>query len=336
MADIIAHASISLAVFALLLITALCLIASPFPRSAEAKNIFGFTARPSYDGVDGIPDLRRYAARDGEALAFRLYESTSDRILIFVHGSSSHGAGYHKLASFLSGEGSAKVVLPNLRGHYLSGKRRGDVDYMGQLEDDLADLVRFLRTEGLEGPITLGGHSSGGGLAIRFAGGPRVGDVSSFLLLSPIVPVSPAVRGGNSGGWANLHRRRLYGLIFLNAFYIHGFDALPIIEFNKPVQFWDGMETLSYSWRLNASYHPRYKYKKDIHALAGHTLVLVGANDQSVDPEALRGMFSDDRVKILPGIDHFGVFREEAALETMADWLQSLPQWTVTAPDKTS
>ena len=48
------------------------------------------------------PSLRRYAARDGEELAYRIYELTSDRILIFVHGSSYHGAGYHALAAALS------------------------------------------------------------------------------------------------------------------------------------------------------------------------------------------------------------------------------------------
>ena len=59
------------------------------------------------------------------------------------------------------------------------------------------------------------------------------------------------MRQGTAGGWANLNFRRLYGLLALNAIGIHGFDGLPIIEFNKPAKFWDGTETLSYSHRLN-------------------------------------------------------------------------------------
>lgn len=305
------------------------LIASPPPPIAQPKDLFDFTSLASRRTEIDLPSLRRYPARDGEQLAFRYYDSAADRILIFVHGSSYHGAGYHALAAAISLAGAAKVVLPNLRGHYQSGRRRGDVDYIGQLEDDIADLVAFLRGEHHDGPITLGGHSSGGGLAIRFAGGSHRADVSSFVLLAPIIPRSPAVRGGTAGGWASLHWRRLYGLLALNAVGIHGFDGLPIVEFNKPAKYWDGTETLSYSYRLNVSYHPRYNYQADIAALAGKTLVLVGANDQAIDPDALRAEFATNdpaaQVAILPDINHFGIFSDKAALAKIVDWLNALP-----------
>jgi pimeloyl-ACP methyl ester carboxylesterase len=251
-----------------------------------------------------------------------------------VHGSTYHGAGYHALASFISLSGAAKVVLPNLRGHFQSGRRRGDIDYIGQLEDDLVDLIQFLRSENLEGPITLGGHSSGGGLAIRFAGGARPDTVSSYLLLSPIIPTSPAVKDGTAGGWTTLHRRRLYGLLTLNAIGIHGFDALPIIAFNKPVKYWDGTETLSYSYRLNVSYHPRFRYANDIQSLGNKALVLVGADEEAVDPEALRAPFLSSaprsRVAILAHINHFGIFTDPGVLQQITDWLRGLPTEEVT------
>jgi non-heme chloroperoxidase len=305
------------------------LIASPPPPIAQPRDVFDFTSLSPARTEVPLPSLRRYPARDGEELAYRIYDSTADRILIFVHGSSYHGAGYHALASFISAAGVAKVVLPNLRGHLQSGRRRGDVDYIGQFEDDLADLIAFLRGEHLDGPITLGGHSSGGGLAIRFAGGSHRAAVSSFLLLSPIIPRSPSIRGGTAGGWASLHWRRLYGLLALNAVGIHGFDALPIVAFNKPAKYWDGTETLSYSYRLNVSYHPRYKYQNDIGALGEQTLVLVGANDQAIDPEALRAEFVKNapraKVAVLPDVNHFGIFSDRAALAMIADWLRALP-----------
>jgi pimeloyl-ACP methyl ester carboxylesterase len=311
------------------LIVALALVATPEPPMPEPKDVFDFTSMRKPVAEIDPPSLRRYTARDGEQLAYRVYESTSNRILIFIHGSSYHGGGYHALAAAISLGGAAKVVLPNLRGHYMSGRRRGDVDYIGQYEDDLDDLIRFLRHEGYTGPITLGGHSSGGGFAIRFAGGAHAGEVTSYLLLAPIIPRSPAVRGGDAGGWSILHWRRLYGLLALNALGIHGFNGLPIIAFNKPPKFWDGTETLSYSYRLNLSYHPRFKYDGDIHALGDRTLVLVGANDEAVDGEALRTIFATDapkaQMQIMPGISHFSIFTEPTALETAATWLRSLP-----------
>jgi len=325
---ILVHAAIPTALFASAVVAALWAVASKPPKALKKTDVFDFATYRRTAIASTAPDLRRYPARDGQKLAFRLYESSADRILIFVHGSSYHGAGYDALATFLSSRGLAKVVLPNLRGHHQSGQRRGDVDYIGQLEDDVVDLISFLRGEGLVGPITLGGHSSGGGFVIRFAGGAHPGGVSSFLILSPAVPVSSSFRD-KAGGWSNLHLRRLYGLLLLNGIGIRGFNALPIIEFNKPVEFWDGTETLSYSYRLNTSYHPRYKYRKDLEALGGNAFVLVGDKDQAVDAQALLSMFAEmarpECVKILENVDHFGVFRDPAALEAIAEWIRSTP-----------
>jgi pimeloyl-ACP methyl ester carboxylesterase len=146
--------------------------------------------------------------------------------------------------------------------------------------------------------------------------------------MSPVIPTSPAVKGGTAGGWANLHRQRLYGLIALNTLGIHGYDGLPIIEFNKPEQYWDGTETLAYSYRLNASYHPRYKYADDLRALDGKTLVLVGADDEAIDAEALRVLFAKSapraRIAVLPGINHLGIFSAPTALEQTMAWLNEL------------
>ena len=81
-----------------------------------------------------------------------------------------------------------------------------------------------------------------------------------------------------------------------NAVGIHGFDGLSIIEFNKPAKFWDGTETLSYSHRLNVSYHPRFRFQNDLRAL-GPTLVMIGAKDEAIDPEVLRSIFAADAPK---------------------------------------
>ncbi len=325
-------ASCLVGLFVVGLVVAFALVASPPPPMPEPRDVFDFTSlRITPTDID-LPSLRRYQARDGEQLAYRYYDSAADRILIFIHGSSYHGAGYHALAAAISLGGAAKVVLPNLRGHYQSGRHRGDVEYVGQYEDDLDDLIKFLRAEGHDGPITLGGHSSGGGLAIRFASGPYAREVSSYLIMTPIIPQSPVVRGGTAGGWVNLNLKRLFGLLVLNAIGIHGFNGLPIIDFNKPAKFWDGTETLSYSYRLNVSYHPRYRYENDIRALPEQTLVMIGGKDEANDPEALRTLIAADapraRLNIVPGLSHFGIFTDPAALELAAAWLRGLPGGT--------
>lgn len=309
------------------IVSALALIASSSPQIEDPRDVFGFSSLKQITMTVELPALQRYTARDGEELAYRFYESSGERILIFLHGSSYHGAGYHALASAVSESGTAKVVLPNLRGHFLSGRRRGDVNYIGQLEDDIIDLVRFLRNKDLRGPIVLGGHSSGGGLAIRFAGGAHEEMISNFLLLSPVIPTSPALRPA-AGGWSSLHAKRLYGLLLLNPLGIHGLNDLPVVEFNKPAALRDGTETLSYSYRLNVSYHPRYRYADDIRAIGDKALVLVGANDEAVDPDALRTLFANNAagtsVTILPNLNHFQIFTDAIALRTITDFLGGL------------
>ena len=309
-----------------ILATALYLVGSSPPRITKPHDVFGFADLGRGAVRADLPDLHTYTARDGAVLSYRFYDSAADRLLIFIHGSSYHGAGYHDLASRMSRGDVAKVVTPNLRGHHMSGRRRGDVDYIGQLEDDLRDLIEFLRGSGQRGRIILGGHSSGGGLAIRFAGGANSHSVSSYLLLSPVIPTSPSVNGGTAGGWASFHQRRFFGLLALNALGIHWFDGLPVIEFNKPEKYWDGTETLSYSYRLNTSYHPRYDYQRDIQAVQSKALLmLVGEQDQAIDSDALRALFASDsantEIEVLPNIDHFGVFRDHLALNRVAMWL---------------
>ena len=305
----------------------LALIASAPPPKPMPADVFGFAGMRDNDAAPLAP-VERFVARDGEPLAVRVYPSTSPITLIFLHGSSWHGVGYHLLAHRLAEKGLAQVVLPNLRGHYLSGQRRGDCDYQEQLEDDIADLIGWLRQSGSTGKICLGGHSSGGSLVIRFAGGKHRALVDELLMLAPVLPASRAMRGGNAGGWASVHLKRLIGLLVANRIGIYGLDALPVIAFNKPPEFRDGSETLSYSFRLNAAYHPRSNTKRDLAWVGVFSLVLMGENDQAIDAEKLRALFDKcamgGLVEILPSIDHFGIFTKPEALARVEEWLAGI------------
>lgn len=311
------------------LIAAIVSIAQPFPSMPPERDVFGFAGEREKSPV-ALPPLQQYRARDGEALAYRFYDSASERILIFVHGSSYHGGGYHELANYVSAAGSAKVVLPNMRGHYFSGHRRGDVEYIGQYEDDIVDLIRELRKQGHMGPIILGGHSSGGGFVLRFAGGkgPREEAIASYIAMAPIIPRTAAVRGGNAGGWNVIHLPRILGLVALNMIGVHGFDGLPIIAFNKPAGAWDGTETLAYSWRLNVSYHPRSDYASDIKSMPANALVLVGDEDEAVDGAALLDLLKASgyrgSAEVMARTTHFGVFHETEALKRLTDFIATV------------
>ena len=313
---------------ALALSVALALVLWPAPKLAEPKDVYGFSKlkQAGHATNEAIRPPQYYLARDGTQLAYRFYDSKADRILIFVHGSSYHGASYDALAQAISAGGFAKVYLPNLRGHYLSGPRSGDVEYVGQLEDDIADLIGYARAQGQHGPVILGGHSSGGGFAIRFAGGPRSSLVSGYLLLSPVLPLSPVFK--RNSGWATADVKRMIGLSILNTFGITAFDGMPTIWFNKPQNLRDGTETLVYSYRLNTSMHPRFRYESDVAALGDHVLILVGSDDQQNYADAygplMKRLDPKAQVVVLPGVDHLGIMTNPAMLGASGKWLSSL------------
>lgn len=117
-----------------------------------------------------LPSVSYYSARDGAKLAYRVYPATSAKqAVVLVHGSTAGSSSMHALAEFLQGNGIDVYAL-DMRGHGESG-RRGDIEYIGQLEDDLEDFMKQLFINRKD--VTLVGLSSGGGFVLRFAAGSR-------------------------------------------------------------------------------------------------------------------------------------------------------------------
>src|SRR5580700_3486830 len=198
--------SLSLVKWALCLVGAVALllaamIATPLKHPPELRSV-SKTAR----AVDRstMPGLERFIARDGTTLAFRHYPARSQptgKIAILVHGSSGSSASIHALADALAARG-VETFAPDIRGHGASGTR-GDVAYLGQLEDDLADFVATVRKTTPGAPLTLLGHSAGGGFALRVAASPIQNLFERTVLLAPYLGYDAPTNRPNSGGWAN-------------------------------------------------------------------------------------------------------------------------------------
>ncbi len=280
-----------------------------------------FSVLPKY--YKSVPELNQYKARDGETLSYRCYENShSKKAILLLHGSSAHGEYLDPLAKRLSQIGT--VVVPNLRGHYGSGKTKGDCSYVGQLEDDLADLIEHCSLRGRE--IFVAGHSSGGGLAIRLANGLYGKWFKGFILFSPAIPTAPTMRQGTAGGWANVSIGKIIGLSILNQLGIRYFNHVKVIEFNRPKEFCDGTETLSYSFNLNSSYHPRVPYDKDIEAVKNRSLVIIGTEDEANDPTKYPEVMQDlcsKSIKLIPGARHLDIAHHAQAAEAAIHWMET-------------
>jgi alpha-beta hydrolase superfamily lysophospholipase len=286
----------------------------------------GLTFNELFFDYTNLPQLKTLGVRDGKQLVYRHYPSQSDKVFILLHGSAWHSQYFLPLAEFISSEGLAQVYTPDLRGHGHTPERRGDVDYIGQFEDDLADLITIIRKDNPKATLILGGHSSGGGLAIRFAGSRHGKQADGYLLLSPFLKYNAPTMRSNSGGWARAHFWRIAGLTMLNNVRIHWLDYLTVIEFNMPEEARDGTETLSYSHRLNTAYAPR-NYKKDLRAITQPLLVIAGIEDDAFIAnqfEPVISQYTAVQVKLLPGLTHMGVVVNPDVRPVVKEWLDGI------------
>ncbi len=273
-----------------------------------------------------LPELKSFTARDSMQLAYRHYPAQSGKVIILLHGAGWHSQYFLPLAAFISSEGLAQVYTPDLRGHGPMPKRRGDVDYISQLEDDLADLVTMIRRDNPHAMLIVGGHSSGGGLAIRFAGSRYGKQADAYLLLSPFLKYNAPTMRPNSGGFAHPYTKLIAGLTMLNNVGIHRFDYLTAIEFNMLEEARDGTETLSYSHRLNTAYAPR-NYKKDLRAITQPLLVVGGTADEVMladQYEPVISRYTDAQVKLFQDVTHMGVVVGTEVRPVVKEWLEGL------------
>ncbi|MDE0942150.1 MAG: alpha/beta fold hydrolase [Alphaproteobacteria bacterium] len=317
---------------------ALGLIFSDRPEAADNGTNSGIDLGKAKDtDYSDLPPSRHFQARDGTPLTYRIYQSAipTDRLIILVHGSAWHGMQFHHLAQALSARGLGTIVAPDMRGHGAAPVRRGDVDYIGQLEDDMADLIGHLKTEPKDRQIMpqiiLGGHSSGGGFVVRFAGGDYGGEVDGFILLAPFLKYNAPTTRANAGGWARPATRRFAGLAMLNRVLITALNHLPVISFAMPRWVLDGpyghTATTLYSYRMNAAFAPRANYESDLASITQPLLVIAGAADESFFAHMYEVVISEQtatgRYHILPSVNHMGVVDDPATLSIIDDWLTS-------------
>src|SRR5580704_1199065 len=224
------------------------LIAWPLHQPPELKSISAY--RNSMD-FSALPEITRFQARDGSALAYRHYPAqgpSTGRIAVVVHGSSGSSQGaVHALSLALAARG-VQIYAVDIRGHGASGNR-GDITYPGQLEDDMADLVTEIRKANPTAPLTLIGHSSGGGFALRIAGSGIQNLFTRTVLLAPYLGYDAPSSLPNSGGWATPDIPRFIALSVLRGLGMPWAESLPAIAFAVPANSAKALTT-TYSYRL--------------------------------------------------------------------------------------
>ena len=272
-----------------------------------------------------LPPLSEFTARDGTKLAYRHYVPTSTTpdqgSVVIVHGSSATSSSMHPMAKAFSAAGYPTFAL-DIRGHGSSG-RKGQIAYIGQLEDDLADFIHAVSPPQ---PMTLAGFSSGAGFAIRFAGSEQQNLFQSYLFLAPFLsPDAPTTRPG-SGGWASVGLPRIIAIASLNGFGIRTFNSLPVLRFAISENT-KGILTPEYSYALTMNFGPQRDYLANLRSMHQPFRILVGANDEVYYPdqfaEVLKKAGKDTPVTIIPGVDHVQLILSPVAFEKSIEALKN-------------
>ena len=268
-----------------------------------------------------LPKPAFFPARDQTTLAYRAYPAAAGPArgaAVLIHGSVGNGADMHEIAKALTMAG-LDAYAPDLRGHGASGTR-GDIAYIGQLEDDLADLLGELDRRGAPARRVLIGHSSGGGFALRVAALRLGSRFVGAILLSPYLGHDAPTASPMERGWANVGMPRLIGLAILNQLGVRALNGLPVVAFAvDPAEV--PHATPAYSFRLRMNFAPHRDWRRDIASTRGPLLVLVGARDELFQANLFAELFAaapKGRVELLANIDHMGITDDPAALSAIA------------------
>ncbi|MET4043100.1 alpha/beta fold hydrolase [Bradyrhizobium sp. RT6a] len=328
--------------------------ATPLERPPEMRSV-----TDSAKGIEWstLPPLERFQARDGTWIGFRHYAAkafsseveagsreenaskqesgapfrshrngngsgpATGRGAIFIHGSSgSSGTVNHALTHAIAARGVETWAL-DVRGHGGSGTR-GDIFYVGQLEDDLVDFVAEVRKTAPDLPLTLIGHSAGAGFSLRVAATPIMQDMFvRTVLLAPYLGYDAPTNKPHAGGWANIDLPRFFALATLRKLGIDCCSQLPVLALAVPATSAKYLVS-TYSDRLTRNFATR-GYRIDLPATTRPVTIFGGAEDEMMISdkyaEVVQAIKPSVDVKIIDGINHMGIVTNPKAISVIAD-----------------
>jgi acylglycerol lipase len=122
--------------------------------------------------------------------------ASGDKALLFLHCGGGHiNESYLRMASSLNQLG-VNCYLMDLRGHGLSGGKRGDTPDKEQLFADINTMLELIRKKHPECHLLIGGHSISAGLILNF-----LNQKDTALKIDEIYLIAP-----NFGRYSNTYR----------------------------------------------------------------------------------------------------------------------------------
>jgi len=273
-----------------------------------------------------LPKRQNYRTEQRPFPTYRRYDAgRADTVLILLHTAGFDSRMLQPLASTLANGGAAHVVTPDLRGHGPNPETRGDLSYIGQYEDDLRQLLDNIELMYPDSQLVIGGHGTGGGIAVRFATSNYGSLVDGYLLLAPYLGRKVPTTRQALGGWANFYGDRIVMQRVFTGFGIDGYGDMTVVEFDLPESALDGNVTAEHSYRLMASYTPQEGAINEMKSVP--CLTVVGTADETAYPDAYEPLFAsreDTTVDLVDGASHLDLVVGDAAVDPIVEWLNDL------------
>jgi pimeloyl-ACP methyl ester carboxylesterase len=264
-----------------------------------------------------LPAPKTLKARDGVDLTYRVVPAangTPERVVILIHGATASSASMHPLAKALAAQNMIAYTL-DMRGHGGSG-RRGDLDYPAQLDDDMVEVVAFVKAQHPGVPLVLTGFSAGGGFSLHTAATPLGKSFERVVLLAPMLgPRAPTSKPANDQApLVTPFVPRIIALMILNTIGVHAFDHLQTLafgDFNRPEL------TSNYSFLLMRGFATG-DYADDVARANAPLAVVIGVDDDFFFAQKYAATLNAIRpgipVTVLPGLAHIPLIVEPEAV----------------------
>lgn len=257
--------------------------------------------------VQKISPLVEFRARNGDSLAYRIYPSWSENLLMLIHGVGGDSRSLAALASHVASVGLATVVTPDLREHGVRPHSpRASVDRSSQLEQDLEETLIHVRQTSAATRIVLGGHSLGAALATRLTLSGAVSLwQSGLLLVAPYLPESSGAAHPNWGGWIERVGNSVY--------------------VRMPEAFRTGHETLEYDESFLAAAEPPSDWRERM-ASEIKIGVVFACQDRVFDADRSAAYLGILERSVIHRVDtsHYGVVGVPAGLAAVESVLRDL------------
>ncbi|MBU2968655.1 lysophospholipase [Pseudoalteromonas sp. C2R02] len=294
-------------------------------------------------------DKMTYLARDGALLAYDKFLITNAKAtVIFLHGSTYNSRRYANIAKVLNQQSYAACLI-NWRGHGGSEGRLGTVDYIGQLEDDLADFIAHYQ-QVCDQPLILAGHSAGAVICLRYIDKYGCNNIDGVSFIAPAIngPLETVRYKHTSAKWQ-------YQISYFRAAkpaitppahaltYAPSLKTLPLIVAkllpfmrHKPILSFPANErmarlegrVLHYSYNLMLSCDIN-NYPSAFNKISVPVLLLCGKHDEVVHPNLLETIYHwhlkptlNKKIVELKKVNHIQVVTASAMI--LPDWLNSI------------